>query len=247
MPEDNWVLRPKPNPNAKLRLFCFPYAGGGASVFYTWPKDLPGTVEVCPIQLPGREGRLMEPVFTRLAPMVQALISAMSRYLDRPFAFFGHSMGALIGFETAKRLRAMNGPDPVQLFISASRAPHLEEQAPTHDLPEEDLIVRLRSLNGTAQVVLDNPEWLRLYLPIVRADLAVDETYWSPDRVPVKCPILAFGGSSDKEVTLEELEAWRLATSGRFLLKILPGDHFFLRSAQPLLLRMIAQSLGYVF
>src|SRR5258708_25709135 len=124
-----------------------------------WARELPGKVEVCPIQLPGREDRLTEPPFTRLIPMVQDLTKSMWSYFDKPFAFFGHSMGAMISFELTRRLRVLNGPAPLELFVSASRAPHIPDHSPSHALPEHALLERLRSLNGTDQAVLDNPEW----------------------------------------------------------------------------------------
>lgn len=136
---DSWIACRKPRLQARLRLFCFPYAGGGALIFRTWADGLPAEVEVCPVQLPGRGTRLMEPLFTQLLPLIQALSQALLPLLDKPFAFFGHSLGALVSFELARQLRRQYGVQPVRLFVSAGRAPQLPHRGlPVHALPEVD-------------------------------------------------------------------------------------------------------------
>ena len=120
-----WLACPQLNPQARMRLFCFPYAGGGASIFHRWPGKLPTMVEVCAVLLPGRGNRLTEPPFIQLSPLVQTLTEALLPHLTTPFAFFGHSMGALIGFELARQLRRQQGPSPVHLFVSGREAPQL--------------------------------------------------------------------------------------------------------------------------
>lgn len=242
-----WVLCPRPNPQARLRLFCFPYAGGAASAFYTWLDDLPGGVEICPIQLPGRESRLGEPPFTRLEPLLDALVLAIQPYLDKPFAFFGHSMGATISFELACQLRAQGASTPVHLFISGSRAPHTPDpDPPIHHLPDAELVEELRRFNGTPEAVLQNAELMHLLLPILRADLTLHETYRYVPGEPLDCPISAFGGLEDEEVSHDDLAAWRDQTCGTFTLRMFPGDHFFLRSARTLLLQAVSQDLMQV-
>lgn len=244
---NSWVTCPRPNPRAYLRLFCFPYAGGAASAFCTWSDDLPRGVEVCPIQLPGRESRLGEPPFTRLAPLVQALAPAIRPYLDKPFAFFGHSMGATISFELARQLRQQDDPGPVHLFVSGSRAPQIPDpDPPIHHLPEAEFVEELRRFNGTPELVLQNAELMQLFLPLLRADLALHEAYTYTADEPLDCPISAFGGLEDEEVSRDELAAWRDQTRGAFTLRIFPGDHFFLRSARALLLWAVSQDLTQV-
>lgn len=244
MTTSSWVTCPRPSPQARLRLFCFPYAGGAASAFYTWSDNLPCEVEVCPIQLPGRESRLGEPPFTRLVPLVQALAQAIRPHLDKPFAFFGHSMGATISFELARQLRRQNDPCPVHLFVSGSHAPQiLDRNPPIHHLPEAKFVEELRRFNGTPEAVLQNAELMVLFLPLLRADLALDETYvYIPDE-PLDCPISACGGLKDDVVSHENLAAWCDQTRGAFTLRVFPGDHFFLRSARTLLLQAVSQDL----
>ncbi len=244
MTANSWVIRPRPNPRGRLRLFCFPYAGGAASVFYTWSDGLPGDVEVCPIQLPGRESRLRELPFTALPPLTQALAQAIQPYLDKPFAFFGHSMGAVIGFELARQLRRQNDLCPAHLFVSGSRAPQVPDpNPPLHQLPDGEFVAELRHFNGTPEEVLQNSELMQLFLPILRADFAIHETYTYTAGAPLDCSISAFGGSQDDRVSGEDLAAWRGQTCSTFMLRLFPGDHFFLHSARSLLIQAISQDL----
>ncbi|MGB2677420.1 MAG: alpha/beta fold hydrolase, partial [Candidatus Acidiferrum sp.] len=241
---DPWVACRKPNPQARLRLFCFPYAGTGASIFRTWSDGLPADFEVCPVQFPGRGTRLMETPFTQLEPLVQALAQALGPLLDKPFAFFGHSLGALVGFELARQLRRQSGVQPVRLFVSADRAPQLPHRdRPIHVLPEGEFLVELRCLNGIPGKVLEEVELMQTMLPVLRADLAVCETYVYSTEPPLNCPISTFGGLQDRRVSRGDLEAWRDQTSASFSLRMFPGDHFFWHTTQPLLLQVLSQDL----
>jgi len=241
-----WLGCPKPNPLAKMRLFCFPYAGGTAAIFRAWPDLLLTTsVEVCVIHLPGRAGRLQEPPFTHLLSLVQEIAPAIRPFLDKPFAFFGHSMGALISFELARQLRRERAPAPAQLFLSGRSAAHLPDVEPrTFDLPEAEFIQELRRLNGTPQEVLEHPELMHLMIPLLRADFSVCQTYEYEKGPPLDSPITIFGGLQDFEAPRAHLEAWREHTSSTFKLRMLPGDHFFLNSEQALLLNTLSQELG---
>jgi medium-chain acyl-[acyl-carrier-protein] hydrolase len=241
---DSWSACRKPRPQARFRLFCFPYAGGGALIFRTWSDGLSADVEVCPIQLPGRGTRLMEPLFTQLSPLIQALAQALLPLLDKPFAFFGHSLGALVSFELARQLRRQYGVQPVRLFVSAGRAPQLPHRGlPVHTLPEGDFLAELRRLNGTPRAVLEHEELMQIALPVLRADFAVYETYVYSTELPLNYPISAFGGLRDRTMSQSDLEAWREQTSVSFSLQMFPGDHFFLNTTQPLLLRVLSQEL----
>jgi medium-chain acyl-[acyl-carrier-protein] hydrolase len=241
---DSWIAFRKPNPRARLRLFCFPYAGTGASIFRTWSDGLPADVEVCPVQFPGRGTRLKETPFTRLSPLVQALAQALLPLLDKPFAFFGHSLGALVGFELARQLRRQSGVQPVRLFVSADRAPQIPSRdRPIHALPEGEFLVELRRLNGIPGKVLEDVEVMQFMLPVLRADFAVYETYAYTTDSPLDCFISGFGGVQDHRVRRGDLEAWRDQTSVSFSLRMFPGDHFFLNTAQTLLLQALSQEL----
>ena len=239
-----WVRCPNPNPQADFRLFCFPYAGGGASIFRKWSDSLPPYVEVCPIQLPGREDRLKEAPFTHISPLVQTLTQVLRPYLSIPFAFFGHSMGALISFELARQLRAQQEPDPVHLFISGRRAPQIRDRNPLiHTLPQPEFLEELRQLNGTPKVVLENSELMQLFSPILRADFSICGTYTYLEQSPLDCSISAFGGIEDTEETPDLIENWSTQTHSSFSLQMLPGDHFFVNTSQALLLEMLSGEL----
>ena len=173
---DPWLACRKQNQRARVRLFCFPYGGSGASLFRGW--SLPGSVDLCPVQIPGRETRFRERPFTRLEPLVEQLVQALRSYLDLPFALFGHSIGALIAFELARRLQRRLRLTPLRLFASAYGAPHLPRDGqPLHALPAAEFCNELERLNGTAAGVIANKELIDLLLPTLRADFAVCETY----------------------------------------------------------------------
>lgn len=242
-----WITCPKPNLQASLRLFCFPYAGSGALTFGTWPDRLLTNVELHPVELPGRGTRLMEAPFTRMEPLVQAISSALLPYLNKPFAFFGHSMGGLVSFELARLIRRDYGLRPIHLFVSGRRAPQIpDSDPPIHALPEPEFLEALRHFNGTPKAVLANTELMQLLLPTLRADFAVIETYVYTPEPPLDCPTTVFGGLQDPEVSCDSLEAWREQTSIAFSLKMLAGDHFFLHSAQSLLLQFLARELHQI-
>lgn len=239
---NSWVKCPKPNPQASVRLFCFPYAGGSSVIFRSWSDSLPTTVEVCPIELPGRLTQMKSAPFTRLEPLVSAIGPVLLPYLDKPFAFFGHSMGGLVSFEVTRLLRREYGLSPVHLFVSARRAPQIPNpNPPIHALPEPEFLLELRRLNGTPQAVLENTELMQLLIPILRADFAVLETYVYGPEPTLDCPITAFGGLQDQEVSRNEIQGWHAQTNSAFSLQMFKGDHFFLHSAQSLLLQSLCQ------
>jgi medium-chain acyl-[acyl-carrier-protein] hydrolase len=219
----------KPNPQAELRLFCFPYAGGSASIFTQWQARFSNRIEVCPVQLPGRENRLLEEPVSSIERLVPQLADELEPYLDQPFLIFGHSMGALIGFELARELRRRNRPLPQKLIVSAKQAPHIPRSKPLgYDFSDEELINQLRELNGTPEEVLANRELMELILPIIRADFALVDRYVYREEEPLACPILAFGGIEDPDVKQEELAAWQQMTAGGFVMQQFAGGHFYL-------------------
>ncbi len=241
---NSWVICPQPNPQANLRLFCFPYAGGSAAIFRTWPNNLPSNVEVCAVEYPGRGRQIKSSPLTRLEPLIEAIAPVLLPYLDKPFAFFGHSMGGLVSFELTRLLRSQYSLTPFHLFISARSAPQLPLiKAPLHVLSDSDLQDELRSLNGTPKAVLENPELMQMFLPILRADFAVLETYIYTQEQPLECPITVFGGLQDQEVSHEALQAWQEQTIAALSLHEFNGDHFFIHSYPELLFKFIYQEL----
>lgn len=239
-----WLHFPLPSPDAAVRLFCLPYAGGTAAVFRGWPRKLPADVEVCAVQLPGRGSRMHEPPFTRLAELVQAMTPYLLPHLDKPFALFGHSMGALVTFELARHLRREHGLTPLHFFASGQSAPQYDDRfPPLHELPDVELLEELRRLNGTPAKVLEHEELLKLTLPVLRADFATCGTYVYEEGPRFDFPITVFGGRQDRQISLEGLECWREQAGASFSLYTLPGDHFFLRTSETELLRILAQEL----
>lgn len=244
---DRWITRPRPSPGARLRLLCLPHAGGGASSYRGWADALPPEVEVCPVQLPGRENRLAEPPFDRMAPLAEALADVVEPLLSLPFALFGHSNGALVGFELARTLRARGRPGPVHLFASGRRAPDLPpDRPPTHHLPDAAFLADLQELGGLPPQVLEHPELMEMLLPTLRADVASHETYEFQEQPPLAFPITAYGGLTDPRVSREKLQAWSRHTAGPFVMRLFPGGHFYLQEHRTDVLRTLSGDLQAV-
>lgn len=241
---NSWLIRLTGRNDHALRLFCFHYAGGNANIFRSWYKNLPQQIEVLPVELPGHGTRLREGLFNDLPSLVEEIGKAIVTSLDKPFAFFGHSMGALISFELARFLRRHRLRLPEHLFVSAHIAPHLQgKHEPIHNLPDDEFIRELRSLNGTSDEVLRNRELMALLQPVLRADFKVCETYQFRKQPPLNIPITAFGGMEDNDVTETELKAWQEHTTSDFKLQMLPGDHFFIHSQQAEILKIVSQEI----
>lgn len=240
-PTTVWLARSQRRPLARLRLFCLPFAGSGAAVYSNWSDALPDAIELCPIQLPGRETRLREAAHDRLTPLVEDLGQALRPYLDKPFAFFGHSLGALIAFELTRYLRRGAHPLPEHLFVSARRAPHLPEpDSPLHRLPDTAFVDGLqRRYNAIPEVILRDPEYLQLFIPTLRADFAVVETYTHAAEPALAVPITGFCGRDDARATPEAMAGWREHTTRPFDLSVFPGGHFFLQPAKTQLLQAL--------
>ncbi len=233
-----WLLT-CPEAKDKIRLFCLPYAGGGASIYNEWVKAFPYDAGVYPIQLPGRENRIAEQPLCEMGELVEAISEAIAPYLLCPFIFFGHSIGARIAFELARSLRRKQGVQPCHLIVSGSRAPHIPEPHPLHHLPDNEFIKELRRFSGTPEAALQSSELMKIFIPILRADFAVDETYICPEDEPLDCPISAFGGTEDMEADLEEIKAWAHHTNCGLTIEMIEGDHFFLRTQRDFLLRSV--------
>lgn len=213
-------------------------------MFSNWSRFLPEGVEVCALLLPGRENRLKDQPIHQISPLIKILTSVMPSYLQTPFAFFGHSMGAIIGFELARSLREHYSIAPELMFVSACDAP----QSPHRDLlisalPDPEFKEALRRIDGTPELVLQNDELMQLMLPTLRADFALCETYTYSAAPPLDCPIDAFCGINDSRLDKESMATWGNQTTGEFSLRMLPGNHFFLHSAQKSLLEHVSNDL----
>jgi medium-chain acyl-[acyl-carrier-protein] hydrolase len=230
----SWLHGWRSKPQAQLRLFCFPFAGGGASLYCDLRAQAPAEIEICPLQLPGRENRLHESAYASLEPLAAALLDILLPALDLPYAFFGHSMGALISFELTRALRRGGTfPAPIHLFVSGHRSPQLPDpKAPIHHLSDAHLMEALRHLSGTLEEVLQHAESMSLLLPLLRADFRLCETYHYKDEPPLHLPISAFGGLADPDVPKASILAWREQTRATFVPRFFPGDHFFLLKNQ---------------
>lgn len=240
-----WLSCRRPNSAAKLRLFCFAHAGIGASLFRLWSDELPASIEVQAVQLPGREARLREPLATALPALAEQVAEALLPVLTGPFAIFGHSLGALLGFEVARGLRRRGARPPVHLLVAARAAPQLPRDQPLlHTLPSDKLVAEVvRRYDGIPAAVRQEPALLQLLLPVLRADLQLLETYEYAEGEPLECPLSVFGGQQDGTVQPAQLEGWRAQTSEAFRLRLLPGNHFFLNTSRTALLQGIADDL----
>jgi len=239
-----WIGSFRPNGAASLTLFCLPYAGGTNVVFKNWESLMPKWIDVCPIHLPGRAVRLSETPYRSVGPLAGALGEALLPYLGKPYVFFGHSMGALISFELARLYRKKQVAAPIHIYTSGRAAPHLPDpDPPTFDLPDDEFVEELRRLNGTPSDVLANHELVQLMMPALRADFELCQTYKYEDDVPLDCPISAFGGLSDVDVPRTSVEAWRVHTSRDFMIRMMPGDHFFLHFHERTIVQTIIRDL----
>lgn len=233
------------NPGAELRLFCFPYAGGSSAIFSSWWRSLPSFVQVVSIQLPGRGNRLSEQPWRRMDQLADAIAEdVLPVFEEKAFAFYGHSMGAVLMFEVARRLARQNKTQPEFLLISGRRAPHIPDDDPiTYNLPRKELIEDLKRLNGTPKEVLESEELMALMEPMLRADFEVVQTYQYTQSPPLDCPFIVMGGMDDTEVKREYLEGWRMHTSSVYSMTMFPGGHFFLHSHKEPLLKFLSKTL----
>lgn len=227
-----WIER-QVNGSARLRVFCFPYAGGSARIYRPWMNHFGTNLELCAIQLPGRERRLSEPALRRADQVVEILAEVLRPYLDLPFVLFGHSMGAVLAYEVARGLLQSLGMEPRALIVSGHRAPHLPSRRRVmHTLPHDELIAEIKALNGTPQEVFEHADLLNLVLPTLRSDFELVETYTKQQDPVLSCAVIAMSGSDDPEVLPDELIGWQSVTTGPFKTMLLEGDHFYLNNAR---------------
>jgi len=249
---------------AALSLYCLPHAGGGASAYLPWLSKLPG-VAVLPVQLPGREGRLREPPHKRMAPLIRELADAvladgvrewqmvpehhspLTTYPQgrRPYAVYGHSLGALVAFELLREFRRRGEPGPVQLFVSGCVAPHtrFDDGPPVRDMAQRELVATLRRLGGTPEWLLSDPSVLEMILPAIRADFSVKETHRYLPEPPLDVPITALPSTGDPRASQELVARWREQTTEAFELHTLVGGHFAVFEQAALTIKHISEAL----
>jgi surfactin synthase thioesterase subunit len=244
--DDLWCRRYRPSRNATARLVCLPHAGGSAPFFLPVSAELSPWADVVAIQYPGRQDRRAEPPIDDIAVLADHVSGILERQPPLPLSIFGHSMGAVLGFEVARRLEASGreGAVPVRLFASGRRAPSTHRDERVHLRDDAGVIAEVRALNGTASSLLGDDEIMRAALPSLRADYRAAETYTCAADIKVNCPITVLTGDSDPKTTLEEAKAWAGHTRGSFDLRVFTGGHFFLTDHVDGIIKIIAQQLG---
>jgi medium-chain acyl-[acyl-carrier-protein] hydrolase len=243
--ENNWFVCPRVKPEAETRLFMFPYAGGGPAVFNKWSLEFPGNIETWLAHYPGRGSRHQEAPIREIEILAGRFVQAIQHLLDKPFSFFGHSLGGLIAFEFARQLQQQDLSQPQILFLSACGAPHLPDpNLPIHKLPDSEFIDALQRLNGIPSEIANQPDVMKLLLPILRADFEAVESYqYDIDASPLHVPILAFAGVNDPRVSPARVEGWARHTDAGFKLRSFPGDHFFINTCGEAVIASIAAEL----
>lgn len=241
-----WIEGSQVNPQAEFRLFCLPHAGGSSLIFHPWLTAGFGNMEICPVQLPGRNKRAREKPFDQLRPLAHALADALP--FDKPFALFGHSLGALVSFELTLELRRQNRQLPEYLFLSSYPAPQCKKprlEKPLHCLSDAEFVEELQRLSGTPDEILQNASIMQMLLPILRADFALGETYGYVPEEALACPIQVYGGEQDLHVSREALLGWSEHTRSGFNLRIFPGGHFFLLDVGQQILSEVSEAMAF--
>jgi medium-chain acyl-[acyl-carrier-protein] hydrolase len=241
---ENLLRCRSPHPDPDMRLFCLPWAGAGALGYSSWKLPTDMAAEVWAVQLPGREDRAGEPPLPSITSMVDALRGVVEPLLDRPFAFFGHSMGALLAFELARALRDTGGPAPAQLFLSGMRSPDLTPWRPAASvLGDEALLHRLNEIAGPSVSAVRDRDVLLWLAPAMRADFAACENYQYRDELPLDIPTCLLAAVDDAEVRVDEVSAWRRHCGAAGPVRVFEGGHLYLLDQRADVLSLIAEVL----
>jgi pyochelin biosynthetic protein PchC len=241
--DDLWTRRFHPAPQARVRLVCFPYAGGSASFYFPLSRALSPAVDVLALQYPGRQDRRAEPTIDDLGELTDQVLAAIEPWDDLPLAFFGHSMGATLAFEVARKLERKTGTVLVNLFASGRRAPSRLRNEDVHLRDDAALVRDLRRLNGTDARILADEELLRTILSALRSDYKAIENYRFQPGPPLNCPITVLVGDRDPVTTIDEARSWQEHTAAECDLNVLPGGHFYLINKQEEVIDIVSRSL----
>ncbi|WP_369394279.1 thioesterase II family protein [Streptomyces sp. CG1] len=236
-----WIRRYHPRPDAAARLVCLPHAGGSATFYHPVSAGLPASVDVLAVQYPGRQDRRNEPCADSIQELADHVTSVLLPWTDLPLLFFGHSMGATLGFEVARRLERDHGVVLHALFASARRAPSCPRDESVHLRDDDGLVAEMRKLSGTDSAILDDEELIRMALPAIRADYRAAETYAYEPGPNLRCPIVGLVGDDDPKVTVDEARAWSRHTDASFDFHVFQGGHFYLTSHQREVLDLLAK------
>jgi medium-chain acyl-[acyl-carrier-protein] hydrolase len=244
VPAGRWLMRPVPRPDSAVALYCFGYAGGNKTAFSGWPRLLPEFVETRLVELPGRGTRLREAPIRRMAELLDEFGPVLAADIDRPIAFYGHSLGAIVAMELARWLRDRNGPQPLVLVAGGRRPPQLPPvHPPTNGLTDEEFVRLMLKGDSASAPSLREPRLRDLVLPCLRADIELLEHHQHRDEEPLACDLIAVGGHEDRIVSRTDLEAWREHTTARFSAVQVPGGHLFVRDAREAVTELVADAI----
>lgn len=240
---EKWVSVHSPAPWSAVRLVCLPHAGGSASFYFPVSRALAPEVEVLAVQYPARQTRHLEPGIDNIPDFADQIFAVLQDLNDKPLAFFGHSMGAVLAYEVALRMQRAGLPSPVRLFASGRRAPSRYRDERIHEGTDAEIVAELRKLGGPNPAVLADPEMLEIILPAVRSDYTAIERYRHEPGRKLDCPVTVVVGDNDPRVTIDEARAWAEHTTGPFDLETFPGRHFYLVDQGPRVIDLVRTKL----
>ncbi|MFI5916058.1 thioesterase II family protein [Dactylosporangium sp. NPDC051541] len=242
--DTRWIRRFGAAPAGRPRLVCFPHAGGAASYYFAYSRALAPEVDVLAVQYPGRQERRLEPLLDNVAALADAIAAALPRPDGVPFAFFGHSMGAVLAFEVTRRLQQDGRTLPEHVFVSGRRAPSRWRPGAVHLKDDAGLVAEMRAVGGTDPRFFEDQELVAAALTATRNDYKAIERYEYHPGEPLTCPVTALVGDCDPQATVEDAEAWREHTAARFALRVFPGGHFYLDAQRAEVVSTILTTLG---
>jgi medium-chain acyl-[acyl-carrier-protein] hydrolase len=242
---DKWFFCMKPNTAAATRLFCFPFAGGGASVFNGWNELVDSSIEICALQLPGREARYSEPRIKDFVKLVKDIAQAIHEYQDKPFSIFGYSFGALLAFEVSRELRRQGLAIPVHLFVAACQAPQIPDAYPPISmLGDSEFMHKVEDFFEPQNEAWSHSKLRDFLLPVLRDDIAVCESYVYRKEAPFSCPIDVFAGEQDRSIPVASTRDWSEHSTATVTHHVFPGGHFFIDDSEDEIIALVLSALN---